>query len=101
MFTLASGLNINFHPELKLIYIDCIVVVVLSTLMSLLALRRDRDFYVWQLEDDTLKYPVNRRIAGEEEYFNIVGISPEKDSNMSLEYSNRIIKKEPLGDSSD
>jgi hypothetical protein len=93
VFTLTSGLNISFHPELTLIYIDSIIVAVLSTLFALLALRRDKSFYVLELADDELKYPVNKRINGEEEHLRIAGISPDKDCN-SLYSSNRILRRE-------
>ena len=66
-FTINTILLINFHPELSLIYYDTLIVVVLSTLISLLALRRPSDFFIHHLQEDP-DIPLHKKFASLEEY---------------------------------
>lgn len=79
-FTVVSVLNLSYHPELKMIYLDSIIVVSISAVFALLALRKPHDFFVHHLDaEEREQHPVNKRVASCDDYLIISGMTPVKD----------------------
>jgi hypothetical protein len=68
---------IYYHSDLATIYYDIIIVIVVSLLFSLLALRKPSDFFINHLSTNP-QYPLNKRIA-DSEHIMISGLKPLKD----------------------
>lgn len=79
VFVVISVLNITYRPLIKLIYIDGIIVVALSTLISLLALRKPNDLFIHQLVDSP-DLPINKRVVSSDGYM-IDKLTPTKDED--------------------
>jgi hypothetical protein len=89
-FIIVSGLNIGYHPPLKLIYIDSIVVVATSAILSLLALKRSPGFFVHHLENSP-DLPVNKRVTASDDYLIASGIFPKPQSD---HFSSQLLKQD-------
>lgn len=68
---------IYYHSELAIIYYDIIIVIAVSLLFSLLALRKPPDFFIHHLSIHP-QFPLNKRIA-DSEHIMISGMKPLKD----------------------